>query len=157
MQTAADIAAGIGATEGKDAVGTVVAVSVGTAVGTAVAVSVGTAEGCAEGDSDGNGVLTPDELFPVIEQLMRRNPWAITMEHCVKFVDVFDASRTGARESFMRMQNDDPLRRVMLARARTVAAPGHSSPKARGQGGAPPVLGKMNTSPVLGRRILIVF
>ncbi|CAK0900905.1 unnamed protein product [Prorocentrum cordatum] len=33
------------------------------------------------------------------------------------------ASRTAARESFMRMQNDDQLRRAMLARTRTVATP----------------------------------
>eukprot|EP00959_Pyramimonas_sp_CCMP1952_P264789 5536388-Pyramimonas_sp.AAC.1 len=33
------------------------------------------------------------------------------------------AIRTAARESFMRMQNDDQLRRAMLARARTVATP----------------------------------
>ncbi|CAK0846224.1 unnamed protein product, partial [Prorocentrum cordatum] len=33
------------------------------------------------------------------------------------------AIRTAVRESFMRMQNDDQLRRAMLARARTVATP----------------------------------
>ena len=33
------------------------------------------------------------------------------------------AIRTAARESFMRMQNDDQLRRAMLARSRTVATP----------------------------------
>ncbi|CAK0789088.1 unnamed protein product, partial [Prorocentrum cordatum] len=33
------------------------------------------------------------------------------------------AIRTAARESFMRLQNDDQLRRAMLARARTVATP----------------------------------
>ena len=33
------------------------------------------------------------------------------------------AIRTAARESFMRMQNDDQLRRAMLARARTVQGP----------------------------------
>ena len=48
-------------------------------------------------DADGNGVLTPDELFPVIEELMRKNPWAVTMEHCVKFAAIFDADGNGAR------------------------------------------------------------
>eukprot|EP00959_Pyramimonas_sp_CCMP1952_P133481 2791359-Pyramimonas_sp.AAC.1 len=33
------------------------------------------------------------------------------------------AIRAAARESFMRMQNDDQLRRAMLARARAVATP----------------------------------
>ena len=39
-----------------------------------------------EADSDGNGVLTPDEVFPVIEQLLGVHPWAITIDHCFFWV-----------------------------------------------------------------------
>jgi hypothetical protein len=35
-------------------------------------------------DTDGNGVLTPDELFPVIEELMGFSPWALSLDHCKK-------------------------------------------------------------------------
>ena len=45
-------------------------------------------------DVDGNGVLTSDELFPVIEDLVQC-PWAITMDHCHKFVQIFDADGDG--------------------------------------------------------------
>ena len=45
-------------------------------------------------DVDGNGVLTSDELFPVIEDLVQC-PWAITPEHCNQFVEVFDEDGDG--------------------------------------------------------------
>ena len=45
-------------------------------------------------DLDGNGVLTPDELFPVIEEMVEC-PWAITIEHCQRFAKVFDDNGDG--------------------------------------------------------------
>ena len=45
-------------------------------------------------DTDGNGVLTPDELFPVIEEMVEV-PWAVTMEHCNRFVEIFDENGDG--------------------------------------------------------------
>ena len=47
-------------------------------------------------DTDGNGVLTPDELFPVVEELMGfGQSWAITMDHCRRFASVFDDDGNG--------------------------------------------------------------
>ena len=49
-----------------------------------------------ECDKDDNGVLTPDELFPVIEELMGfAESWAITMDHCIRFATVFDDDGNG--------------------------------------------------------------
>ena len=45
-------------------------------------------------DEDGNGVLTPDELFPIIEDMISC-PWAVTMDHCTKFLDIFDENGDG--------------------------------------------------------------
>ena len=45
-------------------------------------------------DTDGNGVLTPDELFPVISELVTC-PWAITLEHCERFLHIFDENNDG--------------------------------------------------------------
>ena len=47
-----------------------------------------------EVDSDGNGVLSPDELYPVIEDLVSC-PWSITLEHCKRFLEVFDENGDG--------------------------------------------------------------
>ena len=58
--------------------------------------AITTTEKFREVDTDGNGVLTPDELFPVIEELLAASPWAITMEHCVQFTDIFDADGNGS-------------------------------------------------------------
>merc|ERR1719230_1308749 len=40
-------------------------------------------------DLDRNGVLTPLEVFPVIEELSQQHPMAITYDHCIRFVDMF--------------------------------------------------------------------
>ena len=50
-------------------------------------------------DADANGELSPEELFPVVQYLiakMMANPWAITMEHLLRFIEVFDADGNGS-------------------------------------------------------------
>ena len=42
-----------------------------------------------EVDVDKNGVLTPDELFPVVETLLGFSSWSLTLEHCARFAEVF--------------------------------------------------------------------
>merc|ERR1719379_3255248 len=46
-------------------------------------------------DTDGNGALTPDELFPVIAEMVDEHPLSITQSHCVAFANVFDANKDG--------------------------------------------------------------
>ena len=59
----------------------------------------GFAEMCADlfdkVDTDRNGTLSPDELFPVIEDLVNEHPMSITISHCKAFADVFDANKDG--------------------------------------------------------------
>merc|ERR1719478_1367703 len=61
--------------------------------------SEGFADTCAEMfakvDEDGNGCLTPDELFPIIEEMVDEHPLSITLSHCVAFAEVFDANKDG--------------------------------------------------------------
>ena len=54
-----------------------------------------TIEAFQEIDTDGNGVLTPDELYPIVERLLQANKGTITIEHCTAFADVFDANGDG--------------------------------------------------------------
>jgi Ca2+-binding EF-hand superfamily protein len=58
----------------------------------------------AEVDSDGNGKLTPDELFPIIEEMVTEHPLSITYEHCIEFAKVFDDNMDGviSRSEFRR-------------------------------------------------------
>merc|ERR1719387_2080528 len=55
-------------------------------------------------DTDGNGKLTPDELFPIITEMVDEHPLSITMEHCRGFAGVFDANKDGviSRSEFRR-------------------------------------------------------
>ena len=46
-------------------------------------------------DGDGNGVLTADELFPIMCSLTNGSPWAITLDHCERFANVFDDDGNG--------------------------------------------------------------
>jgi Ca2+-binding EF-hand superfamily protein len=46
-------------------------------------------------DVDRNGVLSPIEVFPVIQELSLEKPVAVTAEHCVRFVEMFDQAGTG--------------------------------------------------------------
>jgi Ca2+-binding EF-hand superfamily protein len=46
-------------------------------------------------DADGNGVLTADELFPVIEELSTQRPLSVTYDHCMKLLAIFDDSKSG--------------------------------------------------------------
>ena len=41
-------------------------------------------------DADKNGVLSADELFPVIEHLLREEDIEVTNEHIAEFTEVFD-------------------------------------------------------------------
>merc|ERR1719191_1569219 len=53
-------------------------------------------------DADKNGVLSPDEIYPVILELSSEQPLNITMEHCLRFVGIFDAAGNGvlSRQEF---------------------------------------------------------
>merc|ERR1719379_1765120 len=55
-------------------------------------------------DTDRNGKLTPDELFPIITEMANEHPLSITMEHCRGFAGVFDANKDGviSRSEFRR-------------------------------------------------------
>ena len=56
-------------------------------------------------DRDGNGVLTPDELFPIVEDLLGFSSWAISLEHCYQLADVFDDNGDGviSAEEFVEL------------------------------------------------------
>jgi len=49
-------------------------------------------------DKDKNGVLTADELLPVIVELCQEHPVDITQEHCQTMLDIFDADKSGTIE-----------------------------------------------------------
>jgi Ca2+-binding EF-hand superfamily protein len=53
-------------------------------------------------DIDKNGVLTPDEVYPVILELSQGQPLDVTIEHCMRFVRMFDAAGNGvlSRDEF---------------------------------------------------------
>jgi Ca2+-binding EF-hand superfamily protein len=46
-------------------------------------------------DVDKNGVVEPEELFPIIIELTNSEPWAITDKHCRKFAQIFDSNGDG--------------------------------------------------------------
>jgi Ca2+-binding EF-hand superfamily protein len=46
-------------------------------------------------DVDKNGVVDPEELFPVVIELTNSEPWAVTDSHCRKFSHIFDEDRDG--------------------------------------------------------------
>merc|ERR1719160_433634 len=46
-------------------------------------------------DEDKNGVLTADELFPVLVDISKESPMSITYEHCIRFMELFDDSKSG--------------------------------------------------------------
>jgi Ca2+-binding EF-hand superfamily protein len=46
-------------------------------------------------DQNGDGVLTPDELYPVIKSLLGGHQWTMTLEHCDQFAAVFDENGDG--------------------------------------------------------------
>lgn len=49
-------------------------------------------------DRDGNGVLTADELVPVIVEMCQEHPLDITMEHCQHLLEIFDEDKSGTIE-----------------------------------------------------------
>eukprot|EP00746_Dinoflagellata_sp_MGD_P162294 gnl/MRDRNA2_/MRDRNA2_89788_c0_seq1.p1 gnl/MRDRNA2_/MRDRNA2_89788_c0~~gnl/MRDRNA2_/MRDRNA2_89788_c0_seq1.p1 ORF type:complete len:1450 (+),score=368.34 gnl/MRDRNA2_/MRDRNA2_89788_c0_seq1:99-4448(+) len=49
-------------------------------------------------DADGNGVLTANELLPVIVELCQEHPLDITQEHCQMLLDIFDEDKSGTIE-----------------------------------------------------------
>jgi len=46
-------------------------------------------------DTDGNGVLSPDELFPIVQEVSEVHPVNITEEHCNKMALIFDEDKNG--------------------------------------------------------------
>jgi len=46
-------------------------------------------------DVDSNGVVDPEELFPVVIELTNSEPWAVTDSHCRKFAHIFDEDGDG--------------------------------------------------------------
>merc|ERR1719326_2501270 len=46
-------------------------------------------------DTDGNQVLTPDELYPLIVELGEGHPLAISEKHCKMFGSLFDKNNDG--------------------------------------------------------------
>jgi len=56
-------------------------------------------------DKDKSGVLEPRELIPVILHLSEAHDYALTEDHCKRFVDIFDVKRNGVitREEFIRL------------------------------------------------------
>merc|ERR1719238_2132280 len=52
-------------------------------------------------DDDGNGVLTPEELFPVISEMcatksgLPADERFITLDHCIEFASMFDKNQDG--------------------------------------------------------------
>ena len=60
-------------------------------------------------DADKNGVLSAEELFPVIEHLLREEEIEVTKEHCTEFTEAFDENGDGVIqhdefESYCRFQ-----------------------------------------------------
>jgi len=49
----------------------------------------------AELDKDGNGSLSPDELHTIICELSDAQPYAIDIEHCKEFTEIFDMDGDG--------------------------------------------------------------
>merc|ERR1719199_1809429 len=41
-------------------------------------------------DKDKNGVLTPNELVPVVMELSQESESSITLDHCQAFIDIFN-------------------------------------------------------------------
>jgi len=66
-------------------------------------------EGCLmqfdELDKDVSGSLEPKELIPVVIDLCKAHPIALTNDQCLKFVDIFDTERTGviSRSEFLNL------------------------------------------------------
>jgi len=52
----------------------------------------------AELDADKNGVLTADELLPVIVELCQEHPLDITQDHCEHLLSIFDEDNSGTIE-----------------------------------------------------------
>jgi Ca2+-binding EF-hand superfamily protein len=46
-------------------------------------------------DVDKNGVLSPEELFPIVVDLAQAHPYAINQDHCVNFTKIFDVRGDG--------------------------------------------------------------
>merc|ERR1712178_294249 len=49
-------------------------------------------------DLDGNGALSPEELFPVVVEISSVHPCAISAEHCARFTQIFDKDGSGKIE-----------------------------------------------------------
>merc|ERR1719324_1764272 len=56
-------------------------------------------------DDDGNGVLSPDEMFPIVQEISQVHPVNITEEHCNKMAVIFDEDKNGviSRDEFSHL------------------------------------------------------
>lgn len=54
-------------------------------------------------DKDRSGSLEPKELVPVVLDLCKAHPFALTRDQCLRFVDIFDTEQTGvlSRDEFI--------------------------------------------------------
>lgn len=46
-------------------------------------------------DMDGSGRIEAEELYPVVLELTQEHPLSVTLEHCRRLMDIFDADRNG--------------------------------------------------------------
>merc|ERR1719478_88448 len=46
-------------------------------------------------DEDKNGVLTVEELYPILDDISQEHPMAITLDHCKRFLKIFDDTNSG--------------------------------------------------------------
>merc|ERR1719265_713878 len=46
-------------------------------------------------DANKDGTLSADELYPVLIEISQESPMSITFEHCVRFMEMFDDSKSG--------------------------------------------------------------
>lgn len=54
-------------------------------------------------DSDGSGRIEAEELYPVVMELTQEHPLSVTLDHCRRLMDIFDADRNGVlnRDEFV--------------------------------------------------------
>jgi len=81
-------------------------------------------------DVDGNGFLSPDELFPIVQELSQAHPVNITEEHCNRLAIIFDEDKNGviSREEFSNLvQFILVIQWLQDAQAQKAAAPQQSS------------------------------
>lgn len=46
-------------------------------------------------DQDGSGRIEAEELYPVVLELTQEHPLSVTLDHCKKIMEIFDADKNG--------------------------------------------------------------